>query len=99
MQKTEGLAKAAAMMAILAALATRRGGLAVNVNPPAIKKERSTRGSEDRVQGIPAPPATPKGGVGPEHVGAGVAQGRGTAVERREASGGRAPVNASGTQQ
>lgn len=92
MQKTEGLAKAAAMMAILAALATRRGGLAVNVNPPATKKERSTRGSENRVQGIPAPPATPKGGVG-------VAQGRGTAVERREAGGGRAPVNASGTQQ
>ena len=87
MQKSEGLAKAAAMMAIVAALATL---LAVNVDPPVIEKERSTSGSENRVQGIPVPPAIPQGGVS-------VAQERGTAVERREALGGRAPVHSTGT--
>lgn len=86
MQKSEGLAKAAAMMAIVAALATI---LAVNVDPPVIKKERRTSGSESRVQRIPVPAATPQGGVG-------VAQERGTAVERREALGGRAPVHSAG---
>jgi hypothetical protein len=87
MQKSEGLAKAAAMIAIVAALATM---LAVNVDPPAIKKERSTSVSENRVQGIPVPAAAPQGGVG-------VAQERGAAVERREAFGGRAPVHSAGT--
>lgn len=86
MQKSEGLAKAAAMMAIVAALATI---LAVNVDPPVIKKERRTSVSENRVQGIPVPAATPQGGVG-------VAQERGTAVERREALGSRAPVHSAG---
>jgi len=90
MEKSEGLAKAAAMMAIVAALATRRGGLAVNVDPPVIKKERSTSVSENRVQRIPVSAATPQGEVG-------VAQERGTAVERREAFGGRAPVHSAGT--
>jgi hypothetical protein len=89
MEKSEGLAKAAAVMAIVAALATM---LAVNVDPPTIKKERSTSVSENRVQGIPAPPAIPQGGVS-------VAQERGTAVERREAPGSRAPVHAAGTKQ
>jgi hypothetical protein len=95
MQKSEGLAKAAAMIAIVAALATM---LAVNVDSPIIQKERSTSVSENRVQGIPVPAAAPQGGVGPEQVGAGVAQERGTAVERREALGGRAPVHSPGTQ-
>ena len=87
MQKPEGLVKAAAMIAIVAALATM---LAVNVNPPVIQKARSTSASENRVQGFPVPAAAPQGGVG-------VAQERGTAVERREAFGGRAPVHAAGT--
>ena len=93
MQKPEGLAKAASMIAVVAALATM---LAVNVDPPAIKKERSTSVSENRVKGIPVPAAAPQGGVGPEQVGAGVAQERGTAVERREALGSRAPVHSAG---
>lgn len=87
MHKPEGLAKAAAMMAIVAALATM---LAVNVDPPVVKQERSTSESENRVKGIPAPPAIPQGGVS-------VAQERGTAIERREALGGRAPVHSTGT--
>ena len=86
MHKPEGLAKAASMIAVVAALATM---LAVNVDPPAIKKERSTSVSENRVKGIPVPAATPLGGVG-------VAQERGTAVERREALEGRAPVHSAG---
>ena len=93
MQKPKGLVKAAAMMAVVAALATL---LAVNVDPPVIKKVRRTSVSENRVQGIPVPAATPQGGVGPEQVGAGVAQERGTAVERREAFGSRAPVHSAG---
>jgi len=86
MQKPERLAKAAAVMAVVAALATM---LAVNVNPPVIQQARSASGSENRVQGIPVPAATPLGGVG-------VAQERGTSVERRETFGGRAPVHSAG---
>ena len=94
MQKPQGLAKAAAVMAVVAALATM---LVVNVDPPAIQKVRSSSVSENRVQGIPVPATAPQGGVGPEPVGAGVAQERGTAVERREALEGRAPVHSSRT--
>jgi len=64
--------------------------LAVNVDPPVIQQVRRASGSENRVQGIPVPAATPQGGVG-------VAQERGTAVERREALSGRAPVHSAGT--
>ncbi len=78
MQKPEGLAKAASMIAVVAALATM---LAVNVNPPPMQK---TTGREAKLEGIPVPPTTPKGGVG-------AAQERGTTVERREAGDGRAP--------
>jgi hypothetical protein len=89
MKKRKGLAKAAAMMAMLAALATM---LAVSLDPPPAQSASNTRAQEARRKGIPVPVATPKGGVS-------VAQERSTAVERREAGGGRAPVNASGTQQ
>ena len=89
MQKDEGLAKAAAIFAIVAALATL---LAVSVDPPAMGKQRSTRRSEAKVQGIPVPAATPQGGVG-------VAQERGTAVPGWEAGGRRAPSNSRGTQE
>ena len=65
--------------------------LAVNVDPPEIKKARRTSVSENKVQGIPVPAATPQGGVG-------VAQERGTAIECREALGGRAPISSAGTQ-
>ena len=84
MEKPEGLAKAAAMMAIVAALATI---LAVNL-PPEAGNARNTRGGELRTQEIPVPAMSARGG-------AGAAQGRGAAVERREAGGGRAPKQSS----
>ena len=86
MQKPEGLAKAAAVIAVVAALATM---LAVNVAPPVPQK---ASGRVLKWKEIPAPPTAPVGGVG-------AAQVRGTAVERREAGGGRAPNQASGSEQ
>ena len=86
MQKPEGLAKAAAVMAMVAALATM---LAVNVAPPVTQK---ADGRVAKWKEIPAPPTAPKGGVE-------AAQGRGTAVERREAGGGSAPKHSSGSEQ
>ncbi len=88
MQRPEGLAKAAAMMAVVAALGTM---LAVNVAPPGAPSAHNTREREIRMQRIPVPAATPRGGAGPEFVGASAAQGQGAAVRRREAGGGRAP--------
>ncbi len=84
MQKPEGLAKAAAVMASVAALATM---LAVNVNP---SPTRQATGREVKLNGISAPPNAPQGGVG-------AAQERGTTVERREAGDGRAPKQSSGS--
>ncbi len=88
MQKPKGLAKAAAMMAMVAALATM---LAVNVNPPATHSASNPRGREAADKEIPVPPAPQKGGVG-------AAQGRGMEVERREAGGARAPSQSSGSE-
>jgi hypothetical protein len=79
--KPEGLAKAAGMIAVLAALATM---LAVNGAPPSTQSAATVRGREMRQQRISAPADTPRSGVG-------AAQGRVAAAERREAGGGRAP--------
>ncbi|HEV8383669.1 MAG TPA: hypothetical protein VGQ11_02275 [Candidatus Acidoferrales bacterium] len=81
MTQPAGLAKAAGMMAVLAALATM---LAVNFAPPAAKSARNTRGRELRKQEIPVPAAIPRGGTG-------AVQEQGAAASRREAGGGRAP--------
>ncbi|MCL5288161.1 MAG: hypothetical protein M1453_09245 [Acidobacteria bacterium] len=86
MQKPEGLAKAASMIGVVAALATM---LAVNANPPVAPK---TNKHTARLEEIPAPPIAPQGGVG-------AAQERGTTVERREAGDGRAPKQSPGSEQ
>ncbi len=89
MQEPEGLAKATAVMAVVAALATM---LAVSVNPPATQSASNARVREATGKEIPVPPVPQKGGVG-------VAQGRGMEVERREAGGVRAPNQSSGSEQ
>jgi hypothetical protein len=87
MRQSEGLAKAAAMMAVVAALATL---LAVNIAPPAAPNARHTREREIHSQRFPVPATTPRGGAGPDLVGAGAAQGQGAVARRREAGGDRA---------
>ncbi len=85
MQKPEGLAKAAAVMAVVSALATM-----LTVWSPAPLEKRNAAsgagGQKTNYYRFPVPARSTWGGVG-------VAQERGTAAECREALGGCAPVD------